>query len=64
MVPLEVNFLLEEGKRYTDIRIATRVDGKRHFGGFRDVLVELGGKTILCKDIEATCVGEYKVLWV
>ena len=63
MVPLDTDFILEEGKRYTDVRMPTTVDEKRNFGGFRDYLIELEGKPILCRNVETQKVGEYSVIW-
>ena len=65
MVPLDYPFLLEPGKQYTDVRMATRVDGERHFGGFRDYLVELGGKRITCEGerVRGVRIGERVVAW-
>lgn len=62
IIPLESDFILSDGS-YTDIRMATTVDKDRHFGGFRDYLVELSGKGILCKDIEASKIDKRVVVW-
>jgi len=62
-VPLESDFLIEEGKSYSDVRMATTVNEAREFGGFRDYLIETGGRGILCRNIEASEVGAWRVTW-
>lgn len=63
-VPLGVDFGIEAGKNYTDIRFATSVKEGRIFGGFGDFLVETGGKPIFCKNIEFCEVNGKKVVFI
>ena len=63
MVPLEYDFVLEPDKQYTDIRMATTVDAQRHFGGFRDYLVELGGQKIRCNKAKVCDIGDKTIAW-
>ncbi|WP_286337920.1 CRISPR-associated protein Cas5 [Hydrogenimonas cancrithermarum] len=63
MVPLDVDFELEDGKSYTDVRMATRIANGREFGGFRDYLVETSGRSIRCRDVGVYEVEGSRVIW-
>jgi len=59
-VSLDSDFELESDRVYSDVRMATTVNSRREFGGFRDYLVELSGRDILCRDIKVSNIdGEY-----
>ncbi len=63
IIPLDSDFLLQNGGSYTDVRMATTVDEDRHFGGFRNYLVEMSAKGVVCKNIEASKIGDRVVVW-
>jgi CRISPR-associated protein Cas5h len=63
LVPLHSDFVIENGKRYADVHMPTKVDEARNFGGFEDYLVELEGRPILCRNVEIAQVGEYRIVW-
>lgn len=48
-LPLPSDFKIEEGRKYTDMRIPTTVEKGRIFGGFKDILVETSGMSIKAK---------------
>lgn len=63
-IPLDFDFELEDGKNYTDVRFATTIQNGRIFGGFRDFLVEISSKSILCKNVEFLEINKKRVIFV
>jgi len=63
-VTLETSFDIEFDKNYSDVRMANTIEKDRVFGGFSDLLVELGGKTILANPKEYWLVNNYKLTMI
>jgi CRISPR-associated protein Cas5h len=63
-ISLETKFEIELDKSYSDIRMATTIEGERIFGGFKDMLIELNGRAILARPPSYIKVDRYRLILI